>query len=151
MASWRIGYMVIPDSLWEAVNKIQDTIAICPPLVSQHVALAAIRVGAAYTRAQLPRLDALRRHVLATLGDATVPCDVPPAPGAFFYFLRVHTALDAMTMAERLIRERRIAVIPGSAFGAASGCYLRMSYGALDAETATEGIGRLAEGLRAIV
>jgi aspartate/methionine/tyrosine aminotransferase len=150
MASWRIGYMVIPESLWEAVNKIQDTIAICPPLVSQHVALAAVRVGAPYARAELARLDTLRRHVLATLGDPAVPCDVPPAPGAFYFFLRVHTMLDSMTLSERLIREHRVAVIPGSAFGVTSGCYLRMSYGALDADTATEGIGRLATGLRAI-
>ena len=41
-ASWRIGYMVIPLSLWDAVNKIQDTILICPPAVSQQAALAAI-------------------------------------------------------------------------------------------------------------
>ena len=42
-ASWRIGYMVIPEELFEAVNKIQDTILICPPVVSQHAALAALR------------------------------------------------------------------------------------------------------------
>ena len=42
MASWRIGYMVIPASLLEAVNKIQDTLLICPPAVSQHAALAAL-------------------------------------------------------------------------------------------------------------
>jgi aspartate/methionine/tyrosine aminotransferase len=150
MASWRIGYMVIPESLWEAVNKIQDTIAICPPLVSQHVALSAIRVGASYARSHRDRLDAMRRHVLATLGQSSVPCDVPPALGAFYYFLRVRSGLDPMVMAERLVREHKVAVIPGSAFGATTGCYLRMSYGALDADTAREGIARLASGLRAL-
>jgi aspartate/methionine/tyrosine aminotransferase len=150
MASWRIGYMVIPATLWEAVNKIQDTIAICPPLVSQHVALAALGVGAPYAAAHRDRLDGLRRHVLATLGQASVPCDIAPVRGAFYYFLRVRTGLDAMTMTERLIREHRVAVIPGTAFGATSGCYLRMSYGALDADLAREGIARLAAGLRAL-
>ena len=48
MASWRIGYMVIPESLWTAVNKIQDTMLICAPAVSQAAALAALRVGAGY-------------------------------------------------------------------------------------------------------
>ena len=47
MASWRIGYMVVPDALNDAVNKIQDTILICPPAVSQHAALAALQVGRA--------------------------------------------------------------------------------------------------------
>ena len=45
-----------------------------------------------------------------------------------------------MTMAERLIREHRVAAIPGSAFGATRGCTLRISYGALDAGTVHEGI-----------
>ena len=55
MASWRIGYMVIPDALLEAVNKIQDTILICPPAVSQHAALAALDVGRAFAGAHLER------------------------------------------------------------------------------------------------
>jgi aspartate/methionine/tyrosine aminotransferase len=150
MASWRIGYMVIPESLWEAVNKIQDTIAICPPLVSQHVALAALQVGVRHARAHLAPLDALRRRVLEVLGAGDVPCDVPVSLGGFYYFLRVRTPLDSMVMSERLIREHRIAVIPGSAFGTTGGCYLRMSYGALEPDTAREGIGRLAAGLRAL-
>ena len=150
MASWRIGYMVIPNALWEAVNKIQDTVAICPPLVSQHVALAAVGVGAEYAHAHRDRLDGLRRHVLATLGDPSVSCDLPPVRGAFYYFLRVRTGLDSMTLAERLVREHQVAVIPGAAFGATTGCYLRLSYGALDVDTAREGIGRLAAGLRAL-
>ncbi len=48
MASWRIGYMVIPETLWDAVNKIQDTLLICAPSVSQQSAVAASRSGASY-------------------------------------------------------------------------------------------------------
>jgi aspartate/methionine/tyrosine aminotransferase len=62
----------------------------------------------------------------------------------------VHTTLDAMTLTERLIRDHRIAVIPGSAFGATEGCYLRVSFGALDEGTVQEGIGRLVNGLKAL-
>ena len=53
MASWRIGYMVIPEALSEAVNKIQDTILICPPAVSQHAAMAALEVGRVVRRRAL--------------------------------------------------------------------------------------------------
>ena len=151
MASWRIGWMVIPERLWEAVNKIQDTIAICPPLVSQHVALAALRVGAAYPRAHLGPLGRIREHALTTLSASEVPCDVPTPDGAFYLFLRLHArGLDSMDVAERLIRGHRVAVIPGAAFGMTDGCYLRMSYGALEEATAVEGVGRLAAGLKAL-
>jgi len=55
-----------------------------------------------------------------------------------------------MTVAERLIREHKVAAMPGSAFGAADGCYLRISYGMLDEPTANEGLRRLTAGLRAL-
>jgi len=152
MASWRIGWMVIPAALWEAVNKIQDTIAICPPLVSQHVALAAMRVGAVYPRGHLARLERIRARALATLTAADVPCDVPAPDGAFYLFARLRgRADDAMAVAERLIREHRVAVIPGSAFGTTGGCCLRVSFGALDEDAAAEGTHRLAEGLKALL
>ncbi len=150
LASWRMGYMVIPEALWEAVNKIQDTVLICPPLVSQHVAAAALQVGRAYCKTHVERLDAIRTMMADALSQPGVPCDVPPALGGFYYFLRVRTAMDALTMTERLIREHRVAVIPGTAFGAVDGCQIRVSYGALDAATAEEGINRLINGVKAL-
>ena len=54
-------------------------------------------------------------------------------------------------LAERLIREHRVAVIPGTAFGMTDGCHFRVAYGALQKETVAEGIGRLVRGLRAIL
>lgn len=150
MASWRVGYMVIPESLWEAVNKIQDTLLICTPAVSQHAALAALAVGRAYARAHLPQLDGMRRHILDALSDETLPCDVPPVEGAFYYLVRVHTAVDSMTLVERLIKEHRVATVPGSAFADPGGCSIRVSYGALDPETMEEGLARLVAGLRAV-
>ncbi len=148
MASWRMGYMVIPEVLWEAVNKIQDTVLICPPLVSQHVAAAALQVGRSYCTSHVERLNAIRTMMAQKLSQPGVPCNVPPALGAFYYFLSVHTSMNALTMTERLIREHRVAVLPGSAFGASDGCRLRVSYGALDAHTAEEGINRLAHGVK---
>lgn len=150
LASWRMGYMVVPESLWEAVNKIQDTLLVCPPVVSQHVAAAALRVGRTYCAGQLGRLDQMRRLMADALSPSNVPCDVPEALGAFYYFLRVYSPLDSLTLTERLIREHQVAVIPGSAFGASQGCHIRVSYGALDVNTAAEGVGRLVKGLQAL-
>jgi aspartate/methionine/tyrosine aminotransferase len=151
MASWRVGYMVLPESLWDAVNKIKDTLLVCPPAISQHAALAAARVGAAYARPAVEALNRTRQALFRALTTPGVPCDTPAAMGAFYYFVRVRTALDPLRLVERLIREHHVAVMPGTAFGAAGGCHLRVSYGSLDERTAADGVGRLTAGLRAIV
>ena len=151
MASWRIGFMIVPVNLGDAINKIQDTLLICPPAVSQHAALAALQVGAAYPRARLPILDRLRRAVFDALRRPDVPCEVPEVDGAFYYLLRVKTDVDAMTLVERLIRQHRVAAIPGSAFGDPASCSIRISYGALEPEAVEEGLERLANGLRTVV
>lgn len=76
---------------------------------------------------------------------------VPAADGAFYCFLKVDTPMDAMTIAERLIREHRVAVLPGATFGMHDGCYFRIAYGALQKDTVAEGMGRLVRGLGQIV
>jgi aspartate/methionine/tyrosine aminotransferase len=150
MASWRIGYMVIPEILDEAVNKIQDTILICPPAVSQHAALAALAVGRSFAGAHLTRLDETRRTIFEALSARDVPCDVPTPEGAFYYLVRVHSTMNSMTLCERLIREHRVATIPGSAFADPAPCSVRISYGALDSESVIEGLRRLVGGLQAL-
>jgi aspartate/methionine/tyrosine aminotransferase len=150
-ASWRIGYMSIPEALFDAINKIQDTNLICPPAVSQCAAAAAIDVGRAYCApfvAELGRVRAMVRDRLAALADIV---EAPDAPGAFYYLLRVRTPLDPFTLVERLIREHHVAAIPGTAFGLTGVCSLRISYGALAPDTVAQGIDRLVTGLRAIV
>jgi aspartate/methionine/tyrosine aminotransferase len=150
MASWRVGYMVLPARLWDAVNKIQDTNLVCPPHITQQAALAAVRVGRPYARLGVESLARVRDIIRRELTQPGVPCEAPDTDGAFYFFVRVRAAMDPMTVAERLIREHRVAVMPGVAFGATEGCYLRVSYGTLDEQTAAEGIGRLTTGLRAI-
>jgi aspartate/methionine/tyrosine aminotransferase len=150
-ASWRIGYLVIPEHLYDAVLKAQDTNLICAPLISQQAAVGALDVGAAYCREHLETIRRVRGIVLDELRAVADFCRIPPAEGAFYILLKVDTELDSMTLAERLIREHRVAAIPGNAFGLADGCYLRIAYGALEPETAEEGIRRLTAGLRAMI
>jgi len=154
-ASWRIGFMVIPEHLFEAVNKIQDTILICPPVVSQFAAIGAMRVGAGYCRAQVERLAAVREMVMNELSKLEDRCVVPPADGAFYFFLKLDTGMKPLALVERLVKEHGVAAIPGNAFGMPiqdeDGCYLRVAYGALQPETVAEGVGRLARGIRAVL
>ena len=148
-ASWRIGWMVIPARLEGAVRKIQDTILICPPVISQYVALGALNVGRDYVADKVRDLATVRRAVAATLAGVE-GCTVPSADGAFYFLLRVDTRLSAMEVTERLVRDHRVAVIPGTAFGITEGCSLRVAYAALPQAAILEGIGRLATGLKAL-
>jgi aspartate/methionine/tyrosine aminotransferase len=149
-AGWRIGYMVYPEALADAVMKVQDTVLVCPPVISQIAAVAAMEVGPAYCRHHVHALAEIRDIVFAELRSLEPLCTVPRVDGAFYCFLRVNADADPMTVAERLIREHRVAVVPGSAFGSTDGCYFRVAYGALEKDTVAEGIGRLVAGLRRI-
>jgi aspartate/methionine/tyrosine aminotransferase len=149
MAGWRVGYMAYPARMAEAMAKVQDTVLICPPVISQVTAAAAMDAGPAYCRGYVAALAEVRDIVLAELGSLEPLCSVPPAEGAFYCCLRANVPADPMRVAERLIREHQVAVIPGTAFGLTDGCYFRVAYGALEKATVAEGIGRLVGGLRA--
>jgi aspartate/methionine/tyrosine aminotransferase len=150
-AGWRIGYMVYPDRLHDAIAKVQDTVLVCPPIISQVAAVAAMEVGPSYCRQFMPALAEVRDIVFAELRSLEPLCTVPPADGAFYCLLRVNADVDPMAVTERLIQQHRVAVIPGPAFGMTDGCYFRVAYGALQKETVAEGIGRLVRGLRTIL
>jgi aspartate/methionine/tyrosine aminotransferase len=150
-AGWRIGYMTYPEPLAAAMAKVQDTILVCPPVASQVAAIAALEVGRAYCEPHVRELASIRDIVFTELSALAPLASVPAADGAFYALLKVNTDRDPMTIAERLIREHKVAVIPGPAFGMTDGCYFRVAYGALQKETVAEGIGRLVKGLRAIL
>jgi aspartate/methionine/tyrosine aminotransferase len=150
-ASWRIGYMVIPEHLLVPVKKIQDTILICPPVVSQYAALGALQAGTEYCKEHINAIASVRQLVLDSLRRLEGLCAIAPADGAFYFLLKVHTQLGAFELVEQLIREHRVAVMPGTTFGMDDGCYLRVAYGALQKETVAEGIERLVQGLQKIL
>lgn len=150
-AGWRIGYMVYPDALASAMSKSQDTILICPPVASQIAAVAAMQVGREYSAPHIAELATIRDLVVEKLSALAPLAQVPTADGAFYCMLRVNTDREPMAIVERLIREHRVAVMPGPAFGLAGGAHFRVAYGALQRDTVTEGVGRLVEGLRAVV
>ena len=152
-ASWRIGWLVFPAVLESALRKVQDTLVICPPVVSQFAAVGALEAGGEWVRAQVAGIAGNRR----ILRDALRPLEeegrvtVPPSDGAFYFLLRARSTRPALEIAERLVREHGVAVIPGSAFGDMAGCSLRVAYGSLTPATAAEGVGRLVRGVRALV
>jgi aspartate/methionine/tyrosine aminotransferase len=150
-ASWRIGWMVIPEHLFEPIRKIQDTILICPPVISQWAAVGAMKVGRSYCRQKLQLTAEIRKICLNELAGISDLITVPPANGAFYFLLRIHRNTDPMELVRLLIERYKVAVIPGMTFGVEDKCLLRIAYGALQKETAAEGIARLIKGLKEIM
>ena len=151
MASWRVGFLVAPEHLHRDLMKIQDTVVVSGSAISQFVGLRAMREGRGYCAARLPSLATVRKEVLARLSAVRDLVEVPPATGAFYLFVKVVTGMSAIALSERLVREHKVAVIPGETFGVTRGCWLRIAYGSLREETVVEGIDRLITGLRAIL
>jgi aspartate/methionine/tyrosine aminotransferase len=149
-ASWRIGYMVIPHHLMMPIMKIQDTNVICPSVISQYAALGALQAGRDYCQAQLGAIAEVRQLMLSHLNQISHLCTIPPAAGAFYFLLKLHSSLDPMQLIERLINDHHVAALPGTTFGI-NRCYLRVAYAALPKDTALEGIERLVSGLKTIL
>jgi aspartate/methionine/tyrosine aminotransferase len=143
--------MAVPGHLIEAVNKIQDTILICAPVVSQFAAVGALAAGRPYCLEKLREIGEVRRLVLSRLREISDIAEAPAADGAFYVLLRLKTEMDSMQIVEKLVREHRVAAIPGGAFGLEHGAHLRIAYGALRPGTAEEGAGRLVRGLREVL
>ena len=150
-ASWRIGWMVIPQHLFMPVRKIQDTILICAPVISQWAAVGAMQSGWEYCRHKLKMTTEIRRILLNELAGIADSVTVPRADGAFYFLLRLHKEMNPMGLVKQLIERHKVAVIPGMTFGMQDKCYLRVAYGALQKETAAEGIGRLVSALKQIL
>ncbi|MFM8007511.1 MAG: aminotransferase class I/II-fold pyridoxal phosphate-dependent enzyme, partial [Dolichospermum sp.] len=114
----------------------QDTILICPPVVSQYAALGALQAKDNYLKDNINAIAQVREIVINELHNLTDLCAITPANGAFYFFLKVHTKMNDLELVKRLIQEYKIAVIPGTTFGIEQGCYLRVAYGSLPADTA---------------
>ncbi len=150
-AGWRIGYLAYPAHLAGALMKCQDTILICPPLVTQAAAAVAMAAGRGYCERFVRELEGVRTMVLDGLQALGDRCAPPRSEGAFYCLVRLRADVDPMSLAERLIREYQVAVIPGTAFGISDGAAVRVAYGALDRSTVEAGLGRLVRGLTALL
>ncbi|MCA9173697.1 MAG: pyridoxal phosphate-dependent aminotransferase [Planctomycetales bacterium] len=152
MAGWRVAYMVVPQHLETAVKKIQDTQLVCPPLISQVAGCAALAAGRNWCEPRIQPFRAVRELVieqLETLGDR---CDLPHPAGAFYVLAQLDTDQSDLQLVEQLIRDFGVAVMPGSTFGvAADRCSIRVAFGALEAGTVADGIGRLVRGLNRLL
>lgn len=150
MAGWRTAYMIIPAHLETAIKKIQDTNLICPPIITQVAAAAALRVGRDWCLRQNRGLREIRDLVIDQLRQLGDRVRVPRPDGAFYVLVTLDSRRNDQELVEALIRDYGVAVLPGSTFGS-SRLALRIAYGALDRDSVAEGMGRLVRGLNALL
>jgi len=127
MTGWRIGYVAAPAHILEAMVKVHQYTIMCAGTAAQEAALEALRHGEEDVR-HMHDDYAQRGHMfVAGLNRIGLPCCEPH--GAFYAFPYVgRTGMTDEEFAEKLLFEEKVAVVPGSAFGAAGTGYIRCSY-----------------------
>lgn len=151
MASWRVGFVVYPAHLADAMNKVQDTNLICAPMVSQTVALAALKLGKSAIAPHLRDLARVRTMVHASLDTLGDLIEYPKTQGAFYALMKFPGIDDPLAFNQQMTRRHKVATIPGFAFGLTdikAANYQRLSYGALDQASVQEGVSRFVTAVR---
>ncbi len=128
MTGWRIGWTVLPEELVTAVDRLAQNLVICPPALSQHVALAALDCGEEL-ESHVSRYAENRRILLDGLPGAGLT-DLAPADGAFYIWARTdHLADDSQALANEWLDELGIAATPGIDFHPTQGHrFMRFSF-----------------------
>lgn len=148
MASWRLGYVTFPADLYDAMNKVQDTNLICAPVPTQLLALEVLKYGRDWVLPKVQALAAVRKNVyqiLEGLGDLV---QFPQTQGAFYVLMKLpglSPVSDPLAFNRAMAEKHKVVSIPGFAFGLTNtqqANYQRLSYGALQAASVTEGVER---------
>jgi aspartate/methionine/tyrosine aminotransferase len=142
MTGWRLGWLVMPEALAPDVEKLVEFNTSCAPGFVQRAGLAAVRDGEPATAAFAAYVKAGADALMAALAE--VPRVRPVAPdGAMYVLLRVDGERDSLALAKALVRDARLGLAPGVAFGDACEGWLRWCV-ARPAATLQDGAGRLA-------
>ena len=153
MTGWRIGYVCAPDPILKALLKIHQYTAICAPIFSQYGALEGLVSGRkdGYTTVleMKEEYDRRRKFMHKTFLDMGLECFEPK--GSFYIFPSVKSLnLTGEEFATQLLKEKKVAVVPGIAFGEFGKDYIRCSYAysMVDLAKATEKIAEFVKELR---
>ena len=131
MTGWRIGYVCAPKEISSALLKIHQYTAICAPVFSQYAALSALKNGRVDGYSSVVQMRAeyerRRRFMHKAFCEMGLSCFEPK--GSFYIFPSVEkTGLSGEEFAFRLLEEKKVAVVPGGAFGEFGKNYVRCSY-----------------------
>ncbi|MGE5529540.1 MAG: aminotransferase class I/II-fold pyridoxal phosphate-dependent enzyme [Patescibacteria group bacterium] len=141
MTGWRLGYAVGPEEIIAAMTKVHQYTMLCAPITAQKAAVEALRNGETERRRMVAEYDRRRRVIVKGLNALGLDCFEPQ--GAFYAFPSVaSTGLDGLAFAEELLREEKVAVVPGEAFGPSGRQHVRCSY-ASSLENIKEALARM--------
>jgi aspartate/methionine/tyrosine aminotransferase len=148
MTGWRIGWAVGPEAIVSRMTAAHQYLVTCASSVSQAAARIALGAEAESDRAAYLAIFRRRRDVMAEELRRIPRLPVTMPDGAFYFFLDVRGFGGSLEIAEGLLRDRRVIVIPGEAFGPGGAGFLRVSYAAEDDDIRT-GVRALGEQLAA--
>ena len=141
MTGFRVGYIAGPAELVAPMIKIHQYCIMCAPTTSQYAAVEALHNGDDDVKMMRESYDERRRFVLHMLAQMGLPCFEPE--GAFYVFPCIREfGMTSDEFATRLLKEEKVAIVPGTAFGDCGEGYLRISY-AYSIDNLKKALGRL--------
>ncbi len=141
MTGWRLGYACAPAEILAQMRKVHQYCIMCAPTASQYAAVVAMREGEEDVHMMRESYDERRRLVLYLLRKMGLPVFEPK--GAFYIFPCIREfGMSSEEFATRLLKEEKVAIVPGTAFGDSGEGFLRISY-AYSAEALKEALSRL--------
>lgn len=151
MAGWRIGFAAVPRALLEPLTKVQDTVLICPPRLTQRAAVAALAEGPAWVAERVRSLQPRRQQLLAAVARAEGLAVVGEPDGAFYALVEAPWTGEEEELLAHLVLGHGVAALPGGSFGLpprSGRVILRLSYGLLGEAELADAMVRLANALR---
>ncbi|MBI2955295.1 MAG: aminotransferase class I/II-fold pyridoxal phosphate-dependent enzyme [Chloroflexi bacterium] len=127
MTGWRVGYAAAPADILEAMFKIHQYVMMCAPTGGQRAALEALRNGEEAVQEMVQEYNRRRRVICNGFNEIGLSCFEPK--GAFYAFPSIEsTGMTSEEFAEALLMEEKVAVVPGTAFGASGAGHVRCCY-----------------------
>lgn len=129
MTGWRIGYTCAHPAIISAMNRIHQYTIMCAPIMGQNAAIEALRHGEPEMRRMVADYNNRRKLIVSGLRNIGLDCFEPR--GAFYCFPSIaRTGMSAEKFSELLLQEEKVAVVPGTAFGASGEGHVRCCYAA---------------------
>lgn len=145
MTGWRLGYAAGPKGLLEQMTKVHQFAIMCAPTTSQYAAIEALKNCDKAVEEMRREYNRRRRLVVSSLRQMGLSCNDPG--GAFYVFPSIaSTGMNCEKFCQDLLQRKKIAVVPGDAFGASGEGYVRISY-AYSVERLKAALARIEEYL----
>lgn len=146
MTGWRLGFACGPREIMDQITKIHQFAIMCAPTTSQYAAIEALKNCDGEVERMVHEYDMRRRMMVAGFNEIGLTCREPK--GAFYTFPSVKsTGLSSDEFCERLLYSKKVAVVPGTAFGDSGEGFIRASY-CYSVEHIKEAISRIGEFLK---